>query len=231
MQYTSLVSKKGADRSGIWSQVFAAVAIAFAIWAIVLVLVSKFLGADALLTIGISVASSVLVVGVAAYGIGSWRNQARLRVRHNIAHAAIEASLEALERLAFARSRLTDQIASFRGAEEREEPLAPEDKQRLLVKIDETDAALKHLRTAHELVRIHLDDLAACAVNRLVELGREYTRTTNLHFSGAMRELSEEQSKREICVLHDFEDNPFSIELDSAWEEALGALKPHLLSG
>ena len=207
------------------------VAIALAIWAIVLVLASKLLDTAAILTGAISVASSVVVAGVAAYGVGSWRKQARHRVRHDIAHKAIEASLEALEELAFARSRLTNQIASFRSAQQSNEPWDHDDKKRLLQKIDEVDAALKQLRITNQLVCIYLDKNANGAMKALVDLGREYTYATHTRFSGGDQGLSDDETERQKRVLHDWEDNSFTQELESARDRLLEELVPYLLSG
>lgn len=206
-----------------------AVAIVLAIWAIVLVLASKFLDLAALAA-GISIASSVVVAGAAVYGIRSWRKQARRRVWHDIAHKAIEITLEALERLALARSRLTDQIASFRRAQEGEEPWDRDDKKRLLQKIDEVDTALERLRIAHQLVCIHLDEKADGAMKALVDLGREYTRATHSCFSGGDRKLTDEEYKRRERSLRDWEGNQFTQELESARDRLLEELAPFLLS-
>jgi len=223
------VSNKRSDLPNLWSEVIGAVAIALAIWAIVLVLASKLLDPAAPLTAGISIASSVVVAGVAAYGIGSWRKQARHRVRHDIAHKAIEASLEALARLALARSRLTDQIASFRSPQKGEE-WDRDDRRRLFKKIDEVDAALEQLRTAHQLVCVYLDENACGAMKALVDLGREYTRATYLPFSCGDRKLSDDEDKRRQYVLRDWKDNPFTQELESARDRLLEELAPFLLS-
>lgn len=231
IQYTSIVSNKRTDRSGIRSQVLSAVAIAIGIWAIVLALVPRFVDRPAALTTSVSIASSVILVGFAAYGVGSWRNQARHRVRHDIAHAAIEASLEALERLGFARSVLTEERESFRGAMQRGELWEPDNKQRLIEDIREVDDALKHLRTAHQLVRIHLDENSDLAMKVLVDLTKEYTRTTNRHFNGVDRKLPDAEFNRKYHVLFGYdEDNPFTQELESARDRLFEALKPFLLS-
>lgn len=231
IQYTPIVSNKRTDRSGIRSQVLSAVATAIGIWAIVLALVSRFVDRAAALTTSASIASSLILVGFAAYGVGSWRNQARLRVRHDIAHAAIEASFEALERLTFARNVLAEERESFRGAMERGEPWEPDDKQRLIKDIREVDIALKHLRTAHHLVRIHLDEGADAAMRALVDLAREHTRTTNQHFIGVDRQLPDAEHKHTYHVLFGYdEDNPFTRQLEAAREGLIEALQPFLLS-
>jgi len=224
------MSNMRGNSSGIWSHVTAAVASGLAIWAIVLVLVPRLVDPSASLTASVSVASSVILLGAAAYGIGAWRKQERYRARHDIATRAIEASLEALEKLGFARNVLTDQREAFRGAMARGEPWELENKQRLIQDIREVDVALKHLRTVSHLVRLHLDTKTCVAMERLVGLSREYIRTTNLHFNGVDRKLPEVEFKRKYNVLFGCDEaNPFTQELLAARDDLFEALKPFLL--
>ena len=223
------MSNKRRDLPNLWSEVIGAVSIALAIWAIVLVLAAKFLNIAALAA-GISIASSVVVAGAAVYGIGSWRKQAQRRARHDIAHKAVEAMLEALERLALARSRYTDQMASFRSAQKSGEPWDRDDKKRLLEKIDEVDEALMHLRTAHQLVNIHLGDKASGAMKALVDLCREYTCATHSCSSSGEQEMSDDEFRRRERALRDWKDNSFTQELESARDRLLEELATYLLN-
>ncbi|MCX6094296.1 MAG: hypothetical protein NTY63_05670 [Candidatus Bipolaricaulota bacterium] len=183
------------------------------------------------LTTSVSLASSVILLGAAVYGIGTWREQERHRARHDIALRAIEATLEALERLDYARNVLTDQREAFRGAMAREEPWEPEDRLRLIQDVREVDVALKHLRTLSHLVRLHLGEKASMAMEELVGLTREFTRTSNLHFNGVGRQLSGDEFKRTYNVLYGYDEkNPFTKELLAARDGLFKALEPFLLS-
>jgi len=225
------MSKKKADSSKIWTHVTAAVASGLAVWAIVLALVPRFVAPSARWTAGSSIASSGILLGATVYGIGAWRRQARQRSRHDIAARAIETSLEALEKLEFARSVLTEETEAFRGAKARGEVWEPENRQRLIQDIREVDVALKHLRTACHLVRIHLDDESSAAMEKLVALSKEYTRTANLHFNGVDRKLAGAEFKRKYHVLYGYDKvNPFSQELLAARNSLFEALEPFLLS-
>lgn len=218
------------DSSDIWTHVAAAVASGLAIWAIALALVPRFVDPSARLTTSVSLASSVILLGAAAYGIGTWRKQERYRARHDIALRAIEVTLEALERLDFARNVLTDQRAAFQGAMAREEPWEPANRERLIQDIREVDVALKRLRTVSHLVNLHLDTQASTAMERLVDMSREYIRVTNLHFNGVERKLPEVQFKRKYNVLFGYDQaNPFTQELLAARDELFEALEPFLL--
>jgi len=150
--------------ASIWTHVIASLACGLSIWAIVLTLVPRFTDPAASLTTSVSIASSVVLLGAAVYGLGTWRKQEWHRARHEIALRAIEAALEALEKLNYSRTVLTDQRETFRGAMAREEPWEPEDKERLIQDIREVNVALKHLRTASHLTRLHLDEKASTAM-------------------------------------------------------------------
>jgi len=87
------MTKPTNDSSGIWSHVIAALASGLSIWAIVLALVPRFTDLAVSLTTSVSLASSVVILGVAAYGIGTWQKQERHRPGRDIALRAIEATL------------------------------------------------------------------------------------------------------------------------------------------
>jgi len=211
--------------------VIAALASGLSIWAIVLALVPRFTDPAESLTTSVSIASSLILLGAAVYGLGTWRKQERHRARHDIAQRAIEAALEALERLDYSRNVLTDQREAFRGAMAREEPWEPEDRLRLIQDIREVDVALKHLRTTSHLVRMHLGEKASAVMGKLVALTKEYVRSSNLHFGGIDRQLSGDEFKRRYNILFGYDEkNPFTQELQAARDKLFEVLEPFLLS-
>lgn len=225
------MAKRAVDSAHTWTHVVAALASGLSIWAIVLALVPRFTDPAMSSTTSVSLASSVILLGAAVYGVGTWRKQERHRARHDIALRAIEATLEALERLDYARSVVTDQREAFRGAMARDEPWEPEDRLRLIQDVREVDVALKHLRTLSHLVRLHLGEKASTAMEELVGLTREFTRTSNLHFNGVERQLSGDEFKRTYSILYGYdENNPFTKKLLASREGLFRALEPYLLS-